>query len=80
MSDFWQGFVLAIALLLVLERIRWAQRRIQAFGQPQVISQRTDRTPWQVLAGCLGGFWNILVWGAALATVIWAIVRFSEAG
>lgn len=80
MSQFWQGFFLAVALLLALERVRWAQKRIKAFGEPQSVVTKTATTPRQVYAGCQKGFLQLILWGTLFMAVVWAIIKFSSSG
>lgn len=64
------GFVAAGVFGYIFGRIRLAQKKMGAAGKPQTVSQKTDKTPRQVVNDSIWGTLSLLFWLAVFIAVL----------
>jgi hypothetical protein len=58
---FCAGAVMGVLFLLLVERVRWARKRVGAAGAKQTVTMETKQTPRQVVRqSCFGVFYLLL--------------------
>lgn len=72
------GFGMAGVLGFVLQRRRLAEKKAGEYKRPQSVTQKTDKTPIQVVRGSIAAWLSSLFWTFVLVIVIvafaWVIV------
>ena len=77
-TSFLTGFIAGVCAAglygFFVQRLRFARKKMTAFGSPQSVSHKTSRTPAQLLMDYIAGVISYVVWLAILVGVVLAVL------
>jgi uncharacterized membrane protein len=80
--DFLLGFVVAGIFGLVMQKLRAAQKKVGSYKKPQSVTQKTDKTPLQIVKDSIAAFLGCVLWAvfliALLAVIVWLTFNLDQ--